>query len=70
MKARVVENSKVPEFLSKFSPISISAITIWPFVFFRGKAVPVTLNHELIHIEQYNDLFVFGFFVIYLYDYI
>lgn len=29
-----------------------------------------TVNHESIHIHQYNDLFVIGFLVIYLWDYL
>jgi len=70
MKAIIVNNSKVPVFLSKFSPIDIWAITLWPFVFCRGVMSKRTENHEEIHIEQYNDTFVIGFLILYGFDYI
>ena len=70
MKPIIVNNSKVPVILSKFSPIDIWAITIWPYVFCRGEMNEGTVNHESIHIEQYNDLFVVVFLLIYLIDYL
>lgn len=70
MKPIIVNNSKVPVFLSWFSPIDIWAITLWPFVFCRGVMNKKTVNHESIHIYQYNDLFVIGFLVIYLWDFV
>jgi hypothetical protein len=70
MKPIIVNNSKIPIFLSKFSPIEIWAITIWPFILCRGVMSEGTVNHESIHIEQYNDLFVIGFLFIYYTDYL
>lgn len=70
MKPIMVENSKIPVILSVFSPITIYAITIWPFVFCRGKIRKSTAIHETIHIEQCNDFLVIGFIFIYLFDYL
>jgi len=70
MKPILANDSKIPIFLSYFSPIDIWAVTIWPFVFCRGQMSENTVNHESIHIEQYNDLFIIGFLAVYLWDYI
>jgi len=64
----IVENSKIPKMLSLV--IKINAITLWPFVFFRGAADERTTRHESIHIAQYNELFVIGFLALYLYDWV
>ncbi len=40
----VIENSRIPKFLSIF--IDIWAITIWPFIICRGVMSNITLNHE------------------------
>ena len=68
MKAIVVENSIVPKIMSIFIPVG--AITIFPFIFFKGEADEDTLNHEKIHIAQYAELWVVGFLFLYAYDYI
>lgn len=65
-----VEDSMVPVFLSYFAPIEIYAITLFPFVFCRGKLNAETRNHEAIHYQQYLETFVIGFLIIYLYDYL
>jgi hypothetical protein len=70
MKPILVNNSKIPVFLSHFSPIDIWAITLWPFIFCRGEMSAKDENHESIHIDQYNDLFVIGFLVLYGWDYL
>ena len=59
------ENSKVPIFLSKFTPIEIGAITIGPWVFSRGEMSEETKNHETIHWQQYIETGIFGFIVLY-----
>jgi hypothetical protein len=66
----IFENNWVPIFLSHFSPITIGAINIWPFIFFRGKAEPVIKNHETIHSKQYLEMFIIGFWFVYLWDYV
>ena len=68
MKPIIVENSKIPKMLSIV--INIGAITLWPFVFVRGKADERLIRHESIHIAQYNELFVVGFLILYLYDWL
>ena len=68
MKPIIVENSRVPKMLSLV--INIGAITLWPFVFVRGKADERLVRHESIHIAQYNELFVIGFLALYLYDWV
>jgi hypothetical protein len=69
MKPILVNNSKIPIFLSIFSPIDIWAITIWPFIFCRGEMNDRDIRHETTHIEQCNDLLVVGTVIIYLWDY-
>jgi hypothetical protein len=68
MKPIIVENSRIPKILSLV--INIGAITLWPFVFVRGKADERIVRHESIHIAQYNELFVIGFLALYLYDWV
>jgi len=68
MKPIIVENSKLPALLSFVIPIG--AITLWPFIFFRGEANERVTNHESIHIAQYNELFVLGFLFLYVFDFL
>jgi hypothetical protein len=64
-----VENSKIPIWLSNLAPININAITIFPFVFSRGKMNEVTKEHETIHFQQYLETGVIGFLILYFWDY-
>jgi len=64
----IVKNSKIPKTLSWV--IDVYAITLWPFIFIRDEGNDRTVNHETIHIKQYNELFVLGFLFLYLYDWI
>ena len=59
------ENSNVPVFLSKFTPIEIGAITIGPLVYSRGEMSDVTKNHETIHWQQYIECGIIGFVILY-----
>jgi hypothetical protein len=70
MKPIVINNSNIPVFLSKFAPIDIWAVTIWPFIICRGVMDEHTVNHESIHIEQGNDLLVVGMWFVYYWDYL
>lgn len=65
-----VENSKVPVYLSYLSPITISAITLGPFVFSRDEISPRTRNHESIHWQQYKETAIIGFLLLYAFFYI
>jgi hypothetical protein len=69
LKPIMFENSKVPILLSKFAPIEIGAITLFPFVFSRGEMSEETKRHETIHFQQYLETGVIGFLALYLWDY-
>jgi uncharacterized membrane protein YjgN (DUF898 family) len=69
MNPIIIENSKVPIILSLISPIDISAITIFPFVFSIEKMSEQEKNHEKIHFQQYIETLVIGFYILYLFDY-
>jgi len=64
-----IENSAVPRILSAFAPIDISAITIGPFVFSRNEISEVTKSHENIHWQQYLDLGILLFPILYYFYY-
>ena len=64
----IVRNSRIPGLMSLV--IDAYAITLWPFVFIRDEGNKETINHESIHIKQYNELFVLGFLIIYLWDWL
>lgn len=59
------ENSKVPVFLSRFSPIEIGAISLGLFVFSRGVMSSETKRHETIHYKQWLELGFVGFLILY-----
>ena len=64
------ENSKVPVWLSKITPIKINAITLFCFVFSRGVIAERTKRHETIHFQQFLETGVIGFILIYYADYL
>lgn len=64
-----IEKSKIPIWLSKLAPIEIEAIALFPFVFSRETCDEELRRHETIHFQQYLETFVFGFWVLYLWDY-
>ncbi len=49
--------------------ISVSAITLFPFVIISKELDEYEMNHELIHYEQQKELYVIGFYFLYVYDY-
>lgn len=67
MKVRVIYDSKIPRLLSVF--INIGAITLFPYIIYRYKeedVSKVTVNHEMIHIAQQRELWVIGFYLLYV----
>jgi len=64
MKPIIIQNSKIPVYLSVF--ISISAITLFPFIISRDEMSDVTIRHEIIHIEQQRELLVIFFYILYV----
>ena len=65
MKPIIIKDSKLPQALSFF--IDIYAITLYPFIIIKDKGNETIINHEKIHIEQQKELFVIGFYVLYVY---
>lgn len=64
MKPIIIQNSKIPKYLSLF--INISAITLFPFIISRDEMSDVTIRHEMIHIEQQKELLVIFFYILYV----
>ena len=72
MRPIIVNNSRIPGWLSKVSPINIYAIVLWPWIFCRGdlREHPDTMRHEFVHWHQQRELWVLPFYAIYLLDYL
>lgn len=68
----IIDNSRIPGLLSKLAPIEIWAMVIWPWILCRERLAdyPVGQRHELVHWQQYRELWVVGFLVLYLWDYL
>jgi hypothetical protein len=64
MKFSIIENSRIPKALSLF--IDIWAITLYPFIICKGKLDQRTKTHEIIHLHQQRELFVIGFYILYV----
>jgi len=64
----IIENSKVPVWLSKVSPIEIGAISLGIAVFARDELLEHEVRHETIHYYQWRELgfvlfpLLYGFF--------
>lgn len=50
----------------KYLPKGVRAITIWPWVFYRGVLTPDIVRHERVHLRQQKELLIIGFYVLYL----
>ena len=59
------------KFLTKLFSIVVSvyAITLFPFIILSEEVDEYTMNHEMIHFEQQKELYVVGFYFLYVYDY-
>jgi hypothetical protein len=53
---------------NKYIPFKgFKAMAIFPFIFVRGENVSQkTINHEKIHFAQQKELFIIGFYILYL----
>ena len=60
-----IENSRIPVWLSKLSPIDIYAMSLGPFVVSRGTINTKTRVHETIHYKQWIELGYVGFIILY-----
>ena len=66
----MIENSKIPVFLSHVAPINIWAISFGPFVWCRGVMSETTKRHEIIHYHQQLELAFIGQWTLYLIFYL
>jgi hypothetical protein len=64
----IIRNSKIPKLLSIF--MDIYAITLYPFIFVKDDSNKITDNHENIHLVQQRELWVVGFYILYVYEWI
>ena len=65
MRPIIIQNSNIPKYLSIF--INIYAITLYPFIICKDEMDEDTLNHEKIHLEQQRELWIIGFYLLYVY---
>ena len=66
----IFENSRIPAWLSKISPIDIWAVSIACLVFCKGKMSKTTQRHETIHYHQQLELFFVGQWFLYAFFYL
>jgi len=66
----MIENSRVPVWLSYITPITIGAITMGFVVFSRGEMSEQTRRHETIHFQQFVETLFIGFLLLYVWDYL
>ena len=62
---KIIENSNIPVFLSRISPFDIWAISLVFWVFCRGEVSKTTRRHETIHFQQWLELGIIGFIILY-----
>ena len=60
----IVKNSKIPKYMSIF--INVYAITLYPYVFIRDDGNERVINHEKIHLKQQRELWIVGFYLLYV----
>ena len=60
----IVKNSKIPKYASIF--INVYAITLYPYVFIRDEGNDRVINHERIHLKQQRELWILGFYMLYV----
>ena len=65
MRPIIIQNSNIPKYLSIF--INIYAITLYPFIICREEMDDTVLNHEKIHLHQQKELWIIGFYFLYVY---
>ena len=61
---KIIKNSCIPKLASVF--IDVYAITLYPYVFIRDEGNVTTICHEAIHIKQQRELWVIGFYFLYV----
>jgi len=66
----MIENSRIPVWLSYLAPISIAAITLGFIVISKNEMDETTRRHETIHFQQYVDTLFIGFVLIYIFNWL
>ena len=66
----IVENSKVPGFLSKFANANYVAVSFAIFIFFKYERVEQVWRHETIHYRQQKEMLFIGQWLMYAYYYL
>jgi len=64
MKIRHVHNSFIPKV------IKVEAITLYPFIFYRGEPSEILVKHELVHCAQIEYYGWLRFYVSYFMEYL
>jgi hypothetical protein len=59
-----------PRIIEVALPSNLKGITLFPFIFVENKRDRVLINHEKIHYQQAKELFVIGFYLWYLWEWI
>jgi hypothetical protein len=59
-----------PRIIEIALPYNLKGITLFPFILVEDKRDQVLINHELIHYQQAKELFVIGFYLWYLWEWI
>ena len=50
--------------------VAVNAVALYPFLIIRTDLDEHQMNHELIHFEQQRELYIVGFYALYVYDFI
>ena len=61
---RVIISPRFCQLISIF--ITVYAITLYPFIIARDRLSITTYNHEKIHLVQQRELWVVGFYILYV----
>lgn len=64
MKEFIIVSPRFCKAVSVF--IDVYAITLYPFIISKRKMSDVTLNHERVHLRQQKELWLLGFYFLYI----
>ena len=65
LKAKVIISPRFCKLMSVF--INVYAITLYPFIISKEKLDVTVYNHEKIHLVQQRELWLIGFYLLYVY---
>ena len=64
MHEKIIIAPKFCKVISIF--VDVNAITLYPFIITKNEMSKVTLNHERIHLVQQKELWLLGFYILYI----